>query len=68
MANSKANIYPIQLQNAELNLNKYDAEIKTVANPEEAEAHPINENIAKGFEEFTKMMFKQGQAESEVEE
>lgn len=28
MANSKANIYPIQLQNAELNLNKYDAEIK----------------------------------------
>lgn len=29
----------------------------------EAEAHPINENIAKGFEEFTKMMFEQGQAE-----
>lgn len=28
MANSKANIYPIQLQGAELNLNKYDAEIK----------------------------------------
>ena len=28
MANSKSNIYPIQLQNAELNLNKYDAEIK----------------------------------------
>lgn len=29
MANSKANIYPVQLQNAELNLNKYDAEIKS---------------------------------------
>ena len=28
MANSKSNIYPVQLQNAELNLNKYDAEIK----------------------------------------
>ena len=28
MANAKSNIYPIQLQNAELNLNKYDAEIK----------------------------------------
>ena len=28
MANSKANIYPIQLQGAELCLNKYDAEIK----------------------------------------
>jgi hypothetical protein len=28
MANSKSSIYPIQLKNAELNLNKYDAEIK----------------------------------------
>ena len=28
MANPKSNIYPIQLQGAELNLNKYDAEIK----------------------------------------
>lgn len=28
MANSKANIYPIQLQGAELCLNKFDAEIK----------------------------------------
>ena len=28
MANSKSNIYPVQLQGAELNLNKYDAEIK----------------------------------------
>lgn len=28
MANSRANIYPIQLQGAELNLNKLDAEIK----------------------------------------
>lgn len=30
-----------------------------------SKAHPINENIVKGFEEFTKMMFKQGQAERE---
>lgn len=36
-------------------LNKYKAG--------EIDTHPINENIAKGFEEFTKMMFKQGQAE-----
>ncbi len=28
MANARANIYPVQLQGAELNLNKYDAEIK----------------------------------------
>lgn len=28
MANAKSNIYPIQLQGAELNLNKYNAEIK----------------------------------------
>ena len=28
MANSKSNIYPVQLQGAELNLNKFDAEIK----------------------------------------
>ena len=28
MANSRSTIYPIQLQGAELNLNKYDAEIK----------------------------------------
>lgn len=28
MANPKSNIYPISLQNAELNLNKFDAEIK----------------------------------------
>lgn len=28
MANSKSNIYPIQLQGADLNLNKFDAEIK----------------------------------------
>lgn len=28
MANSRSNIYPIQLQGAELNLNKFDAEIK----------------------------------------
>ena len=29
MANSRSNIYPVQLQGAELCLNKYDAEIKT---------------------------------------
>ena len=28
MANSRSNIYPVQLQGAELNLNKFDAEIK----------------------------------------
>ena len=28
MANSRSNIYPVQLQGAELNLNKLDAEIK----------------------------------------
>ena len=28
MANSKSNIYPVALQGAELNLNKFDAEIK----------------------------------------
>ena len=42
-------------------IDKHMTEIKTVANVEEAEAHPINENITKGFEEFTKMMFRQGQ-------
>ena len=49
-------------------IDKYKAEIKTVANVEEAEEHPINENIAKGFEEFTKMMFRQGQVERGEEE
>ena len=33
--------------------------------PMEVKAHPINDDISKGFEEFTKMMFKQGQGESE---
>ena len=28
MANSRSNIYPVKLQGAELNLNKFDAEIK----------------------------------------
>ena len=42
--------------------------IKIITNAEEAEAYPISENISKGFEEFTKMMFKQGQAESEGKE
>ena len=41
-------------------IDKYKAE------SEDGEAHPINENITKGFEEFTKMMFRQGQEESEV--
>ena len=40
-------------------------EIKTVTNAEEAEVYPISENISKGFEEFTRMMFRQRQAESE---
>lgn len=31
MANPRSNIFPIQLQNAELNLNKFDAEIKPYA-------------------------------------
>lgn len=39
--------------------------IKTVTNAEEAETYPISEDISKGFEEFTKMMFKQEQTESE---
>ena len=43
-------------------------EIKTVENAEEAEEYQISEDISKGFEEFTKMMFKQGQAENEVKE
>ena len=43
-------------------IDKYRAEA------EEDEEHPINENIAKGFEEFTKMMFRQGQAEREEKE
>ena len=39
--------------------------LKMVTNTKEAETYPINEDISKGFEEFTKMMFKQGQVESE---
>lgn len=31
----------------------------------EAEAYPISENIIKGFKEFTELMFKRGQEESE---
>ena len=42
--------------------------IKTVTNAEEAEEYQISEDISKGFEEFTKMIFKQGQKESEVQE
>lgn len=45
----------------------YDS-IKMVTNAEEAKEYPISEDILKGFEEFTKMMFKQGQAESEDKE
>jgi len=41
--------------------------IKTVTNAEEAEEYQISEDISKGFEEFTRMMFKQGQGESEDE-
>ena len=39
--------------------------LKTVKNVEEAEEYQISEDISKGFEEFTKMMFKQGQEEKE---
>ena len=45
-----------------------DSEIKPITNAKEAESYPINANIIKGFEEFTKMMFKQGQAERESQE
>ena len=45
-----------------------NSEIKPVTNTKEVESYPINENIIKGFEEFTKMMFKQGQAERESQE
>jgi hypothetical protein len=50
--------------------DKCEAEIwaKNKTESEDAEVHPINESITKGFEEFTKMMFKQGQAESEDKE
>lgn len=40
-------------------------EIKTVMNEKEAELYPINEDVKKGFEEFTRMIFKQGESESE---
>jgi len=41
--------------------------IKMVKNAEEIKEYQIksNEDILKGFEDFTKMMFKQGRAESE---
>ena len=42
--------------------------IKKVTNTEEAKEYQISEDISKGFEEFTKIMFKQGQTESEGEE
>jgi len=40
---------------------------KMVKNAEEIKEYQIksNEDILKGFEDFTKMMFKQGRAESE---
>lgn len=44
-------------------IDKYKAE-----GEEGAEAYPISEDISKGFEEFTRMMFKQGTAESEDKE
>ncbi len=38
---------------------------KMVTNAKEVEEYQISEDISKGFEEFTKRMFKQGQEESE---
>jgi len=38
---------------------------KTVTNAEEAKEYQISEDISKGFEEFNKMIFRQGQTESE---
>ena len=40
--------------------------IKTVTNAEEPKECQISEDILKGFKEFTKMMFEQGQVEKEV--
>lgn len=40
-------------------------ELKAYKEKERAEAYPISENIIKGFEEFTELMFKRGQEESE---
>jgi transcription elongation factor Elf1 len=42
--------------------------VKKVTNAEEAKEYQISENIQKGFEEFTKIMFKQGQVEGEKKE
>lgn len=42
--------------------------IKTVTNAKEAENYPISEDISKGIEEINKLIFENGQAESEVQE
>ncbi len=39
--------------------------IKTVTNAKEAENYPISEDISKGIEEINKLIFENGQAESE---
>ena len=39
--------------------------IKTVTNAKEAENYPISDDISKGIEEINKLIFENGQAESE---
>ena len=39
--------------------------IKTVTNAKDAENYPISEDISKGIEEINKLIFENGQAESE---
>jgi hypothetical protein len=45
------------------NLENYS--IKTVTNAKDAEKYPISEDISKGIEEINKMIFENGQVESE---
>lgn len=54
------------IKTAYYNAKDYAVSIEFVS-MKETEVHPINENIVKGFEEFTKMMFRQGLAEREDE-
>jgi hypothetical protein len=42
--------------------------IKTVTNTKDAENYPISEDISKGIEEINKLIFENGQAESEDKE
>lgn len=42
--------------------------IKTVTNAKEAENYPISEDISKSIEEINKLLFENGQAESEDKE